>query len=142
MTPLPPRVAVVGGGLTGSLCSLVLRMRGARPVVFDAGRSSLGHSKALPDSGTQFLRAMDPRLRSILVMLEREGLVAPWAGRFGVLGSSGGGFLPAEVVAATKLGAAKASNSDGAFAAYTDGTRLINTRAISLLDHASLLTFI
>jgi predicted NAD/FAD-dependent oxidoreductase len=78
MSPLPPRIAVVGGGLAGSLCSLVLRMRGARPVVIDAGRGSLGHGGALPDSGTQFLRAVDPRLRSMLAMLEREGLVAPW----------------------------------------------------------------
>ena len=126
MSPLPPRIAVVGGGLAGSLCSLVLRMRGARPVVIDAGCGSLGHGGALPDSGTQFLRAVDPRLRSMLAMLEREGLVAPWVGRFGVLGSSGGGFLPAVVVAATKLGAATAPSADGGFAAYTDGMRSRN----------------
>ena len=33
-----PSVAIVGGGLAGSLCALILRNRGARPVVFDAGR--------------------------------------------------------------------------------------------------------
>jgi hypothetical protein len=47
----------------------------------------------------------------------REGLVAPWAGRFGMLGSRGGGFLPAEVVAslggATLGGAALSGEAVG-----------------------------
>ncbi len=52
----PPRVAIVGGGLAGSLCALVLRSRGAVPVVFDAGRRTLGGRIAgglHPDSGLQ-----------------------------------------------------------------------------------------
>jgi hypothetical protein len=32
-------------------------------------------------------------------MLNQAGLLVPWKGRFGVLGSSGGGFLPAGIVA-------------------------------------------
>ena len=37
-------------------------------------------------------------------MLEREQLVAPWRGRFGILGSRGGGFLAGEVIANTAVG--------------------------------------
>ena len=52
----PPRVAIVGGGLAGSLCALVLRMRGARPIVIDSGKRAAG-GRVLggrgPDSGVQ-----------------------------------------------------------------------------------------
>ena len=41
-------------------------------------------------------------------MLAHEGLVAPWGGRFGLLGSRGGGFLPLEVARNTYI--AHASN--------------------------------
>lgn len=102
-----PRVAVVGGGLTGSLAALVLRSRGLNPTVYDAGRRAAG-GRALggrhPDSGLQFLRASDPasQVASVLEMLARDGLVAPWEGRFGLLGAKGG-FLPREVIADTPL---------------------------------------
>ena len=57
-----------------------------------------------------YLRASDPgsQWASVLAMLAREGLVTPWEGRFGLLGSRGGGFLPLEVARNTY--AAQASN--------------------------------
>jgi NADPH-dependent 2,4-dienoyl-CoA reductase/sulfur reductase-like enzyme len=51
-----PRVAVIGGGLAGSLASLVLRSRGALPTVFDGGFRNTGGrvgGGAFPDSGAQ-----------------------------------------------------------------------------------------
>jgi len=114
--PRPPRVAVIGGGIAGSLCALVLRSRGAVPVVIDRGKRQAGGRVAgggQPDSGVQFLRATDPRLATVFAMLEREGLLAAWQGRFGVLGSRGGGFLPAEVVAATRVGSMAKVNGGG-----------------------------
>jgi len=93
----PPRVAVVGGGIAGTLCSLVLKNRGINPTLIDGGRRSAGR---LRNDGAQFLRAADPRLIPVYGMLERQGLLKEWKGRFGMLGSSGGGFLPAEIVTA------------------------------------------
>ena len=102
-----PSVAVVGGGIAGCLASLVLRSRGLRPTIFDAGRRNAG-GRLLggrhPDSGVQFLRATEAPFAAIMHMLSREGLVAPWRGRFGVLGSQGGGFLSAAVLANTPIG--------------------------------------
>ena len=45
-------------------------------------------------------------------MVLREGLVAPWEGRFGVLGSRGG-FLASEIVAATRIGAVGKDGEEG-----------------------------
>jgi predicted NAD/FAD-dependent oxidoreductase len=111
-----PRIAVIGGGLAGSLCSLVLRNRGFHPTLIDAGRSGVGGR--LRNNGAQFLRTRDPRLATVFGMLESQGLLAQWIGRFGMLGSSGGGFLPAQVVTrntgmSTRLGDARKGGVDG-----------------------------
>jgi len=96
------RVAVIGGGLSGSLAALVLRSRGLRPIVLDAGRRRIGgrlsggvHS----DSGVQFLRASEPgsQWHTVLQQLASAKILAPWNGRFGLLGPRGG-FLPREVL--------------------------------------------
>ena len=92
----PPRVAVIGGGIAGTLCSLVLKNRGIHPVLIDSGRNGVGGR--LRNSGAQFVRASDPQLVPVVQMLQQEGLLAEWKGRFGLLGSSGGGFLPSEIV--------------------------------------------
>mmetsp|Transcript_24516 Transcript_24516/g.43497 ORF Transcript_24516/g.43497 Transcript_24516/m.43497 type:complete len:435 (-) Transcript_24516:3544-4848(-) len=97
-----PRVAVVGGGIAGTLCSLVLKNRGVRPVLIDGGKSGMGGR--LRNGGAQFIRASDPRLVPVFHMLEQEGLLAEWKGRFGMLGSSGGGFLPSEIVTTSSSG--------------------------------------
>ena len=102
-----PRVAIVGGGLAGSLAALVAKSRGLRPTILDAGKRQAGGRVAggrHADSGLQFLLGTDPRFSSILGMLSREDLVAPWRGRFGVLGTRGGGFLPAAILASTPIG--------------------------------------
>jgi predicted NAD/FAD-dependent oxidoreductase len=50
------------------------------------------------DYGAQFLRPSNPRFKHVLGQLEQHGLVGKWQGRFGILGSRGGGFLPQETV--------------------------------------------
>ena len=105
-----PRVAVVGGGIAGTLCSLVLKHRGVHPTIIDAGRRGLGGR--LRQGGAQFLRASDPSLATVCSMLEQEGLLARWEGRFGVLGSSGGGFLPAEIITSSGIRRMRNSHDD------------------------------
>ena len=111
-----PRIAIVGGGLCGSLAGLVLRSRGLNPTLFDAGRRSTG-GRLLggrhADSGMQFLRASEPRFAAITHMLAKEGLIAPWVGRFGLLGSQGGGYLPSEVLASTPIGSMMRETDSG-----------------------------
>ena len=78
----------------------------ALPTVFDMGKRRAGGRVAggrHPDSGLQFLQASEVRLQHVFGMLRREGLIAPWTGRFGVLGSRGGGFLPIDVLRSTPL---------------------------------------
>ena len=77
-------------------------MRGSARSVL--GREAMDVAGAAPprvDCGAAFLRGTDPRLRPVLSMLEGHGLVRRWEGRFGMLGSRGGGFLPASVVGGT-----------------------------------------
>jgi predicted NAD/FAD-dependent oxidoreductase len=104
-----PRVAVVGGGIAGTLCSLVLRNRGLHPVLLDGGYQMGGRLRG----GAQFWRTQNPRLVSVTSMLNQAGLLVPWQGRFGVLGSSGGGFLPAGIVAKDGAGVRGLSKADG-----------------------------
>eukprot|EP00980_Cylindrotheca_fusiformis_P018266 scaffold5939_cov111-Cylindrotheca_fusiformis.AAC.5 len=116
-----PRVAVVGGGIAGTLASLVLRNRGLHPILIDRGRDVGGRLRGSPrsklgvdvDAGAQFIRSSDMRFETVLRMLEREGLLAKWNGRFGLLGNQGGGFLPASIVGqATAMGKAAANNNN------------------------------
>jgi predicted NAD/FAD-dependent oxidoreductase len=108
-----PRIAVVGGGIAGTLCSLVLKNRGLTPILIDQAVSARrgGGDRANPTTtgglggrlrgvGAQFLRATDPRLQAVMGMLENAKVVREWKGRFGLLGSEGGGFLPASIVTA------------------------------------------
>ena len=116
MATQQPRVAIIGGGLAGSLAALVLRSRNCVPTIFDAGRRSpggrlLGGRHA--DSGVQFIKPTEPRVAAIFHMLKNEGLVAEWNGRFGLLGSQGGGFLPASTIASTPIGSMMRDASTG-----------------------------
>jgi len=96
-----PKVAVIGGGISGSLCAVALRQHGLEPVIFDKGRRSLGgrlgtlRRSSHADVGAQFFHVGEPgsQFAQAMHFLEQNGMVASWQGRFGALGSSGGGFL-------------------------------------------------
>jgi len=113
-----PRVAVVGGGISGTLCSLVLRNRGLNPILIDQGREVGGRLRGSDrsnydvDAGAQFLRASSHRLLTVFRMLESSGLLARWNGRFGLLGSQNGGFLPSSIVGTTAVGGMMKNNND------------------------------
>lgn len=116
-----PRIAVVGGGIAGTLCSLVLKNRGLHPVLIDAGSSGVGGR--LRNGGAQFLRASSSngsRLVPVINMLVQEGLLQEWKGRFGMLGSSGGGFLPAEIVAQNQQSSGGSGSIMGLQKAHND----------------------
>lgn len=121
-----PRVAVVGGGLSGSLCGLALAARGVACTIFDQGASGgrFGGSaqRARPELGAQFFRAGGSgRFLSLLNELERRGLVQLWEGRFGLLGSRGGGFLPREAVPRATAPSLAATRDGGDFCGFIEG---------------------
>ena len=84
-----PRVAVIGGGISGTLCSLVLQHRGVIPTVIDQGRRVGGR---LSLGGAQILRAADPRLAAVYETFCQENLLQSYdrLDRLGVLGEGSG----------------------------------------------------
>mmetsp|Transcript_15852 Transcript_15852/g.18705 ORF Transcript_15852/g.18705 Transcript_15852/m.18705 type:complete len:439 (+) Transcript_15852:58-1374(+) len=138
-----PRIAVVGGGISGTLCSLILRNRGLTPVVFDKGHRQSGGRLGggmNPDSGAQFIRGTDPRVVNVLAMLQGANILEEWKGRFGFLGSKGG-FLSAEVVGTSSIHAmgkenelVLQGNDEGDFCGF------INNRGKTYVGHDSMAT--
>ena len=129
-----PRVAVVGGGLSGSLAALGLRARGLAPVLYDGGGGTGGRLGGAsrgprPELGLQFFRAEHERFASLLRALEQRGAAAPWSGEFGLLGSRGGGYLSASNVpkrgvggaAAVEEARARGLRDSGDFCGFVDG---------------------
>ena len=74
-------IAIIGGGLGGSLCALALRSRGLNATIFDAGRALGGRS-----ARSQFLASSEPHLDQVISTLSNANLFKPWTGRFGVMG--------------------------------------------------------
>ncbi|KAL1510534.1 hypothetical protein AB1Y20_006837 [Prymnesium parvum] len=112
----PPLLAIVGGGIAGA-CAASLLAETCEVVLFDQGRRGPGgrashrsEPSPLPpradgaaqtapasecstlefDHGCQFFRADTPEMKGLVEEWERHGWVAPWRGRFGSLGGSGG----------------------------------------------------
>ncbi|KAF5828131.1 hypothetical protein DUNSADRAFT_18171 [Dunaliella salina] len=110
--PLPQnaRVAIIGGGLSGLTCARELALLGIKSVVFDTGKNSVGgrcatrtnKDKSLPSKSTpslpdgiafdhaaQFFTVSDPRFRALVDTWLVDGVVKPWEGPVGFLGSGG-----------------------------------------------------
>ena len=86
-TTMAKRVAVIGGGLCGSVASHVLGSRGIKVTLYEsAGR--LGGKLGGVD---KWLRASDSTnpYGQLLSHLETRGVIAPWRGHFGLLISGG-----------------------------------------------------
>ena len=131
------RVAIIGGGLTGSLAAMSVRaVSGAQTVVFDAGRRvggrvGGGSRDRVPggDNGAQFFRASTPKFQALLQFLEEKQVVGPWEGRMGILGTRSGsdGFLsrkhmPVEMLASLKPAGGISSDADsGDFCGFIEG---------------------
>ncbi len=119
------RVAIIGAGFAGLACAKALRTAGVTPAVFDKGRGPGGRAATRrADGGWQFdhglphLQAASGGFDALLEAWRTEGRVAPWSGRFGVIGASG--FVqtgaPLAYVGVPKMNAAIApDSSDVAF---------------------------
>jgi len=91
----PPRVVVVGAGLAGLSCARALGDHGLRPVVLERVAAPGGRLLTRQeqdcgfDLGTQHFMVRDPRFEVYVDAWRDQGLIAPWAGRFGQLGPDG-----------------------------------------------------
>ncbi|GAB4820527.1 hypothetical protein N2152v2_007573 [Parachlorella kessleri] len=112
--PQDPLVAIIGGGLSGLVCSIELAKKGVRSVVFDTGEHGVGGRLAtrslkdgsLPgadpsaaaagaplvfDHAAQYFTATDPDFCQLVEQWEADGAVREWRGRVGHL-RIGGSF--------------------------------------------------
>ena len=99
----PPRVAVVGAGISGLTAASRLARGGCAVTVYETGRGPGGRTstrRAGPDGagwqfdhGAQYFAAKDPAFRAIVEDWRAEGLVAEWTGVFGTLDATTGTFV-------------------------------------------------
>ena len=99
----PPRVAVVGAGISGLTAASHLARGGCAVTVYETGRGPGGRTstrRAGPDGagwqfdhGAQYFAAKDPAFRAIVEDWRAEGLVAEWTGVFGTLDATTGTFV-------------------------------------------------
>ena len=92
----PPRVAVVGAGISGLTCARVLRDHGVPVTLFDKSRGPSGRMSTRRadgglqfDHGAQFFTARDPAFARHVDSWVHDGHAAVWQGRFGRLGEDG-----------------------------------------------------
>ena len=103
----PPRVAVVGAGISGLTAASHLARGGYAVTVYETGRGPGGRTstrRAGPDGagwqfdhGAQYFAAKDPAFRAIVEDWRAEGLVAEWTGVFGTLDATTGTFVREDV---------------------------------------------
>eukprot|EP00930_Biecheleria_cincta_P043273 TRINITY_DN29728_c0_g1_i1.p2 TRINITY_DN29728_c0_g1~~TRINITY_DN29728_c0_g1_i1.p2 ORF type:complete len:272 (-),score=60.02 TRINITY_DN29728_c0_g1_i1:64-879(-) len=101
------RVAVVGGGISGSVCASLLARSGLQVSLFEksctlggratsrkvlaSGRDASGAGAILGvcDIGAHFVTASDPRFVMLAQSPVMADLLQEWSGRFGIIGKSG-----------------------------------------------------
>ncbi len=83
----PPKIGVVGAGITGLICARILQDHGLDVTIFDKGRAAGGRTsrrRADPfqfDHGAQYFTARDPVFRRYVESWRADGLVDRWQGR-------------------------------------------------------------
>ncbi len=121
--PRSPNVAIIGGGLSGLVCSIELARRGIRSTVFDTGEHGVGgrlatrsaadsslrnpepltlDKRLVFDHASQYFTAADPRFVTMVESWVAAGAVEEWAesGSVGTLDlsssstSSSGNYTP------------------------------------------------
>lgn len=91
----PPRVAVIGAGLSGAACAQALRERGVDVEVLERGRGPGGRmaSPALHgrrvDMGAAYFTVKDPGFAAVADGWVARGLARPWTDTFDVVSSGG-----------------------------------------------------
>ena len=97
----PPRVAVIGGGISGLFCARTLRDRGLEVTVFDKGRevggrmSARHHRDGLTfDHGAQYFTARNEIFKRYVAAWVERSIVARWDGRIANIGAARWGDPP------------------------------------------------
>jgi len=94
----PPRVAIVGAGVTGLACANALADQGWAPVVLDKGRRPGGRTNTREsrdddtrtfDHGAQYFTARDPRFRRFVRSWVHQGWVGEWRAEILRVGGDG-----------------------------------------------------
>lgn len=87
----PPRVAVLGAGLSGAACAQALRERGITVEILERGRGP-GGRMASPtvqgrrvDLGAAYFTVKEPEFRTVVDDWTRRGLTRPWTDTLDVL---------------------------------------------------------
>ena len=84
--PKPPKVAVVGAGISGSIAARTLKDHGLEVAVFEKSRGAGGRMSTRRtdwgnfDHGAQYFTARDPRFRRYVDSWVEQGIVEPWNG--------------------------------------------------------------
>jgi predicted NAD/FAD-dependent oxidoreductase len=96
-----PRIAILGGGMSGLVCALTLEELGISSTVFDTGKHGLGGRMATRDIETregqslvfdhaaQYFTVSDPRFHKLVDRWIKEGAVKEWTGVVGTLRNGG-----------------------------------------------------
>ena len=106
-----PKVAIVGGGISGLSCAQRLQTLGIESTVFDTGKKATGgrcSSRNLQvdgrtyvaDHSSQFFTASSDRFRGELETFRRDESVIEWAGDIAQI--SGAGTKPVAILSETK----------------------------------------
>jgi hypothetical protein len=88
----PPRVAVIGAGISGLFCGRTLVDQGCDVIVFEKSRGAGGRMATRRadagvqfDHGAQYFTVKDERFARYVRSWQEDGLVARWEGRFATL---------------------------------------------------------
>lgn len=87
----PPRVAVIGAGISGLICARTLKDHGVPVTVFDKGRSSGGRTSTRRignrsfDHGAPYFVARDREFQRYVHSWRVDGVIAEWQGRAGIV---------------------------------------------------------
>jgi predicted NAD/FAD-dependent oxidoreductase len=100
MTAPRARVAIVGAGVSGSMCARQLAVNGFEVTVFDKGRGSGGRTATRRidasafDHGAQYFTSRDPKFRYFVDQWLEDGLVTEWSGPLALLRSGDAKPMP------------------------------------------------
>ncbi|KAI5060223.1 hypothetical protein GOP47_0025135 [Adiantum capillus-veneris] len=96
-----PKIAILGGGMSGLICALTLQEKGIRSTLFDTGKHGLGgrmgtrHVAQINgdqlafDHAAQYFTATDPKFKKLVNQWMEEGAVREWKGVVGTLEMGG-----------------------------------------------------
>ena len=89
-----PHVAVIGAGIAGLSCAVVLQQAGLKVSVFDKSHGSAGRMSTRReddwqcDHGAQYFTARHPEFRAEVTRWQQAGVAGLWAPRMRVLGGA------------------------------------------------------